>query len=176
MVRVKKVLPVNDYEIAYKVKINRVFKVRIMWDVTHTRRDVSSCPSRNSMLGITVCLCFFLPQSNPKADVALMQNLLRTPSTDSMCGVTLNVGDTYVLNGRIVSGKALISYCGLSIRWADTTTRQRKGLRQLYQQGCVCDVSWIILPIVASNLFSQLLVSYYREIIYWDFTSREYHH
>ncbi|XP_011156559.1 LOW QUALITY PROTEIN: tissue inhibitor of metalloproteinase [Solenopsis invicta] len=104
VVRVKKVLPVNDYEIAYKVKINRVFK------------------------------------SNPKADMALMQNLLRTPSSDSMCGVTLNVGDTYVLNGRIVSGKALISYCGLSIRWADTTTRQRKGLRQLYQQGCVCDI------------------------------------
>ncbi|XP_018394401.1 PREDICTED: tissue inhibitor of metalloproteases [Cyphomyrmex costatus] len=104
VVRVKKVLPVNDYEIAYKVKINRVFK------------------------------------SNPKADMALMQNLLRTPSTDSMCGVTLNVGDTYVLNGRIVSGRALISTCGLSIRWADTTTRQRKGLRQLYQQGCVCDI------------------------------------
>ncbi|XP_011062525.1 PREDICTED: metalloproteinase inhibitor 1 isoform X1 [Acromyrmex echinatior] len=104
VVRVKKVLPVNDYEIAYKVKINRVFK------------------------------------SNPNADMALMQNLLRTPSTDSMCGVTLNVGDTYVLNGRIVSGKALISNCGLSIRWAETTTRQRKGLRQLYQQGCVCDI------------------------------------
>jgi len=31
VVRVKKVLRVNDYEIAYKVKINRVFKVRIMW-------------------------------------------------------------------------------------------------------------------------------------------------
>ncbi|KYM75603.1 Metalloproteinase inhibitor 3 [Atta colombica] len=104
VVRVKKILPINDYEIAYKVKINRVFK------------------------------------SNPKADMALIQNLLRTPSTDSMCGVTLTVGDTYVLNGRIVSGKALISNCGLSIRWADTTTRQRKGLRQLYQQGCVCDI------------------------------------
>ncbi|XP_070162418.1 metalloproteinase inhibitor 1 isoform X1 [Polyergus mexicanus] len=104
VVRVKKVLPVNEYEIAYKVKINRVFK------------------------------------SNPKADVALMQNLLRTPSSDSMCGVTLKVGETYVLNGRVVSGQALISFCGLSIRWADTTSRQRKGLRQLYQQGCVCDI------------------------------------
>ena len=96
-------------------------------------------------LCLTLRLCFFLPQSNPNADMALMQNLLRTPSTDSMCGVTLNVGDTYVLNGRIVSGKALISNCGLSIRWAETTTRQRKGLRQLYQQGCVCDVSGLYL-------------------------------
>ena len=96
-------------------------------------------------LCLTLRLCFFLPQSNPKADMALIQNLLRTPSTDSMCGVTLTVGDTYVLNGRIVSGKALISNCGLSIRWADTTTRQRKGLRQLYQQGCVCDVSGLYL-------------------------------
>ncbi|KAL6437347.1 hypothetical protein ACFW04_005089 [Cataglyphis niger] len=104
VVRVKKVVPVNEYEIAYKVKINRVFK------------------------------------SNPKADIALMQNLLRTPSSDSMCGVTLKVGETYVLNGRVVSGQALISFCGLSIRWADTTSRQRKGLRQLYQQGCVCDI------------------------------------
>lgn len=112
-------------------------------------------------LSLTVRLCFFLPQSNPKADVALMQNLLRTPSTDSMCGVTLNVGDTYVLNGRIVSGKALISYCGLSIRWADTTSRQRKGLRQLYQQGCVCDVSagWIILCVMILNLFSQSVIN-----------------
>lgn len=76
-----------------------------------------------------------------------MQNLLRTPSSSSMCGVTLQVGETYVLNGRIVSGQALISSCGLSIRWADTTSRQRKGLRQLYQPGCVCDVSWIILSV-----------------------------
>lgn len=70
-----------------------------------------------------------------------MENLLRTPSSSSMCGVTLQIGETYVLNGRIVSGQALISSCGLSIRWADTTSRQRKGLRQLYEQGCVCDVS-----------------------------------
>ncbi|EFN65977.1 Metalloproteinase inhibitor 3 [Camponotus floridanus] len=104
VIKVKKVLPVNEYEIAYKVKINRVFK------------------------------------SNSKADIALMQNLLRTPSSSSMCGVTLQVGETYVLNGRIVSGQALISSCGLSIRWADTTSRQRKGLRQLYQPGCVCDI------------------------------------
>ncbi|TGZ52466.1 Uncharacterized protein DBV15_08874 [Temnothorax longispinosus] len=134
VVRVKKILPVSDYEIAYKVKINRVFKVRIIC------RNVRRAFIAKCNLDLTVRLCFFLPQSNPKADVALMQNLLRTPSTDSMCGVTLNVGDTYVLNGRIVSGKAFISYCGLSIRWADTTTRQRKGLRQLYQQGCVCDI------------------------------------
>ncbi|XP_012216606.1 metalloproteinase inhibitor 3 isoform X2 [Linepithema humile] len=104
VMRVKKVLSVNEYEIAYKVKINRVFK------------------------------------SNPKADVALMQNLLWTPSSDGMCGMTLKVGETYVLSGRIVSGKALISLCGLSIRWAETTSRQRKGLRQLYQQGCACDI------------------------------------
>lgn len=153
--RVKKILPVNDYEIAYKVKINRVFKVRIMWDVTHTRRDISSRSSREMQSGHNrVRLCFFLPQSNPKADVTLMQNLLRTPSTDSMCGVTLNVGDTYVLNGRIVSGKALISYCGLSIRWANTTTRQRKGLRQLYQQGCVCDVSVELSCLLSLQIYS----------------------
>lgn len=124
-------------------------------------------------LSLTVRLCFFLPQSNPKADVALMQNLLRTPSTDSMCGVTLNVGDTYVLNGRIVSGKALISYCGLSIRWADTTSRQRKGLRQLYQQGCVCDVSAGLFCVIILNSFAQLMSK--REYINMCENFREYH-
>ncbi|KAH0953043.1 hypothetical protein HN011_001320 [Eciton burchellii] len=104
VVRVKKVLAVNEYEIAYKVKINRIFK------------------------------------SNPKADIALMQNFLWTPSLDSMCGVTLEVGETYVLSGRIISEKAFISLCGLSIRWADTTSRQRTGLRKLYEKGCVCDI------------------------------------
>lgn len=151
VVRVKKVLSVNEYEIAYKVKINRVFKVRI---VRVARRASRSARARTARylasvahpiarynLGLTVCTPSVLPQSNQKADVALMQNLLWTPSSDAMCGVTLKVGETYVLNGRVVSGKALISVCGLSIRWADTTSRQRKGLRQLYQQGCVCDVS-----------------------------------
>ncbi|XP_020298685.1 metalloproteinase inhibitor 3 isoform X2 [Pseudomyrmex gracilis] len=107
VVRVKNITTkhsVGDYEIAYKVKINRVFK------------------------------------SNPKADVALMQNLLWTPSSDALCGVTLNVGETYVVDGRIFSGKPFISICGLSIRWAETTSRQRKGLRQLYQQGCGCNI------------------------------------
>lgn len=134
MVRVKKILTMNEYEIAYKVRINRVFKVRI---VRREAREQSSIAKCN--LGLT----FFLspPQSNPKADMALMQNLLWSPSSEAMCGVTLNIGETYVLNGRIVNGKALISFCGLAIRWSDTTSRQRKGLRELYQQGCVCDVS-----------------------------------
>jgi len=110
-------------------------------------------------LDLTVRLRFFLPQSNPKADIALMQNLLWTPSTDAMCGVTLNVGDTYVLNGRIISGKALISYCGLSIRWADTTTRQRKGLRQLYQQGCVCDVSAGLFHLLHYFIYFKCILS-----------------
>lgn len=136
----------NEYEIAYKVKINRVFKVCIViCEISRARRDVRFSFSRGVHremynLGLTVRLCFLL-QSNPKADVALMQNLLWTSSSDAMCGVTLKVGETYVLSGRIISGKALISICGLSIRWADTTSRQRKGLRQLYQQGCACDVS-----------------------------------
>lgn len=85
--------------------------------------------------------CFPLPQSNPKADVALMQNLLWTASSDAICGVTLNVGETYVLSGNINLGKAKISLCDFSMRWAETTNRQRKGLRKVYQQGCVCDVS-----------------------------------
>lgn len=44
VVRVKKVLTMNEYEIAYKVKINRVFKVRI---VRVAQRDVTvKRPSR----------------------------------------------------------------------------------------------------------------------------------
>ncbi|EFN82588.1 metalloproteinase inhibitor 3 isoform X2 [Harpegnathos saltator] len=106
VVKVKNVLAMSMYEIAYEVKINRVFK------------------------------------SYPKADAVLMQNLLWTSSSDSMCGVTLKVGETYVLGGRINNGKASVSSCGLMIRWADTTNKQRKGLRHLYQQGCVCDIMY----------------------------------
>jgi hypothetical protein len=128
-------------------------------EVTRARGWSLHRETRN--LGLNRTPSFPLPQSNPKADIALMQNFLWTPSLDSMCGVTLEVGETYVLSGRIISEKAFISLCGLSIRWADTTSRQRTGLRKLYEKGCVCDVSGSYRPSRFMNRFPRVPISWY---------------
>ncbi|XP_015586692.1 tissue inhibitor of metalloproteinase [Cephus cinctus] len=104
VVRVKKFFPINEDEVAYRVKVNRVFK------------------------------------TNPKADMAMKQNILWTSSISSMCGVYLNLGETYVISARIISGKPSISICGLATRWSEVTPRQRKGFRQFYHRGCVCEI------------------------------------
>ncbi|KAG7212322.1 hypothetical protein KM043_012646 [Ampulex compressa] len=100
VVKVKKAIPVSEYQVAYKVKVNKAFK----------------------------------------DDPVLHHNLLWTASSDAMCGVYLNVKDTYVVSGRNHSGRAMISLCGLTTKWADVTSSQRKGFRRFYQHGCVCEI------------------------------------
>lgn len=85
-----------------------------------------------------------------KADESTMMvlenNTLYTPPGDGLCGVNLNVGETYVVSGRVYSGKPMVTFCDLSMRWSDVTSGQRKGFRRLYRHGCVCEViytSWL---------------------------------
>ncbi|XP_033210329.1 metalloproteinase inhibitor 3 isoform X2 [Belonocnema kinseyi] len=78
-------------------------------------------------------------KSNPEHNM-ILEDELWTPSTDGMCGVTLNLNMTYVVSGSMRSGKPFISICDLSMPWAKTTKRQRKGFRQLYREGCKCKI------------------------------------
>ncbi|XP_045765181.1 tissue inhibitor of metalloproteinase isoform X1 [Maniola jurtina] len=79
-------------------------------------------------------------KATPKAAVALKAGRLLTPSLDSLCGVTLQPRETYVITGRVVQLQAHIQLCGYVNKWREVTPRQRKGFRLLYKQGCTCKV------------------------------------
>lgn len=106
VIKVKERIPL-DHETAYKVKINRNFKL-----------------------------------SNDSYSNYLYDGHLYTASIDSVCGVHLEVGETYVVSGRIYEDKPKLSLCNLVMRWSDVTKRQRKGFKGLYAKGCMCDVSY----------------------------------
>ncbi|XP_076686953.1 tissue inhibitor of metalloproteases [Andrena cerasifolii] len=108
VVRVKRVKLVSEHEIAYNVKVNKVFK---QWNTI-----------------------------NP--DEFSKQNILWSPSMSGMCGVHLRLGDTYLVSGMIIEGKIGLSLCSNPMRWADVTSRQRKGYRGLYHRGCACEIGY----------------------------------
>ncbi|XP_015434687.1 PREDICTED: metalloproteinase inhibitor 2 isoform X2 [Dufourea novaeangliae] len=110
VVRVRRAKPVSEHEMAYNVKVNKVFK--------------------NGHNNIN-------PVSFPK------QEYLWTSPFDTMCGVHLNAGETYVVSGRINNhGQVRVSLCDIQMRWSQVTPRQRKGFRSLYHQGCACEVHY----------------------------------
>ncbi|XP_058795253.1 tissue inhibitor of metalloproteinase [Phymastichus coffea] len=80
--------------------------------------------------------------SNDSYNEHLYGGLLYTSSIESMCGVHLSLGESYVVSGRVVEGKPRVSLCDLVTKWAEVTKRQRKGLKGLYAKGCMCDVSY----------------------------------
>ncbi|XP_034241240.1 metalloproteinase inhibitor 3 [Thrips palmi] len=66
-------------------------------------------------------------------------------SVDSMCGVTLDEGESYLLMGRVYDGQPRVSLCDFPTPWRKVTVRQRKGLRQQYEASCSCkprDCPW----------------------------------
>lgn len=77
-----------------------------------------------------------------KGLVALKSGRLHTPIEDAACGAMLQLGKVYVISGRIHSLKAHITLCGMALPWNQVTRRQRKGLRQLYKQGCTCNIKY----------------------------------
>ncbi|PSN36520.1 hypothetical protein C0J52_25428 [Blattella germanica] len=74
-----------------------------------------------------------------KARVVLKSGRLLTSAQSSMCGINLNVEETYLITGRVYAGKARISLCGFHQPWNQLTIRQKKGFRLLYRQGCNCE-------------------------------------
>ncbi|KAI8428935.1 hypothetical protein MSG28_007553 [Choristoneura fumiferana] len=79
-------------------------------------------------------------KATPKAVVALKSGRILSPLYDSMCGITLQPRETYVITGRIVHLQAHVNLCGYINKWREVTPRQRKGFRHLYKQGCSCKV------------------------------------
>lgn len=75
-----------------------------------------------------------------KAVVALKSGRLLTALEDSMCGVDLDVGQLYVIGGKVTSLQARINLCGFTENWRNLTNRQRKGLRRMYHHGCHCQI------------------------------------
>ena len=70
------------------------------------------------------------------------EKLLWSPSMDSMCGrFDLILGESYVVNGRILDSKLYISRCDFVQPWSMLTPLQRKGFQQFYQRGCACPIS-----------------------------------
>ncbi|XP_014237294.1 tissue inhibitor of metalloproteinase [Trichogramma pretiosum] len=106
VVKVKERIPL-EHETAYRVKINRKFKL-----------------------------------SNESHSQSLLEGRLYTASMDSVCGVHLNVGETYIVSGRVYEGKPRIGLCNLVQRWSGVSRRQRRAFKGLYAKGCMCDVSY----------------------------------
>ena len=79
--------------------------------------------------------------SNDSYNEYLYGGHLYTPSVDSLCGIQLEIGETYVVAGRVYEGKPRLNLCNLAMRWSEVTKRQRKGFKGLYAKGCICDVS-----------------------------------
>uniref|UniRef100_A0A4Q8K6L6 U48-Liphistoxin-Lth1a_1 n=1 Tax=Liphistius thaleban TaxID=1905330 RepID=A0A4Q8K6L6_9ARAC len=74
-----------------------------------------------------------------KARHALSQGLVWTSAHDSTCGVTLKP-TRYLITGRILGEKAWVSLCHFVQEWPKLSSKQKKGFRKLYQQGCHCKV------------------------------------
>lgn len=72
------------------------------------------------------------------------REILWTMVADSMCGVVLNVGETYVISGMIRDGRIYLSLCGVHTRWFEVPHRQRKGFRGLFHRGCACDIHYTL--------------------------------
>ncbi|XP_056635261.1 tissue inhibitor of metalloproteinase [Diorhabda carinulata] len=79
-------------------------------------------------------------KTSEKAIIALKSGKLMTAAQDSLCGVNLDIGKTYVLSGRIYALRAQVNLCGIHTEWQHLTKRQKKGLRLLYRHGCNCKI------------------------------------
>ncbi|GFV95559.1 tissue inhibitor of metalloproteinase [Trichonephila clavipes] len=74
-----------------------------------------------------------------KARHALSQGLIWTSSHEAACGVTLHP-TRYLIAGRIRGEKPFVSLCHFVQEWPKLSSKQKKGFRKLYQQGCRCRV------------------------------------
>ncbi|XP_029467649.1 metalloproteinase inhibitor 1 [Rhinatrema bivittatum] len=66
-----------------------------------------------------------------------------TASQESLCGYnhySTNKSEEYVIAGYIHEGKLRISSCSFIKPWAKLTASQKRGLIQLYKDGCGCNI------------------------------------
>ncbi|XP_012136106.2 tissue inhibitor of metalloproteases isoform X1 [Megachile rotundata] len=99
-------------------------------------------PSNEHAIGYNVKTSKIFKVNSSKSYHALKKNILWTPSSDGMCGVHLEIGETYVVSGSTMGDRARISICGLSMQWRTVPSRQRKAFKELYRHGCNCSIHY----------------------------------
>uniref|UniRef100_T1JKL0 NTR domain-containing protein n=1 Tax=Strigamia maritima TaxID=126957 RepID=T1JKL0_STRMM len=77
-------------------------------------------------------------KESKKSKLALKRGQMWSAKDDGLCGVDLRPNVKYLVTGRVDAGKAFISSCNYYQEWSKLTTKQKKGFRLLYQQGCEC--------------------------------------
>ncbi|XP_030049754.1 metalloproteinase inhibitor 1 [Microcaecilia unicolor] len=68
---------------------------------------------------------------------------LYTPSEESLCGYThlsTNKSEEFVIIGNMIDGKVRISSCGFIRPWDELSASQKRGIMQIYKNGCNCTI------------------------------------
>lgn len=84
-------------------------------------------------------------KGGPEARMLIKEAGVVAPTRDSLCGVRLEEGESYLLVGRLLDGQPTVTLCDFPTPWRRVTVRQRKGLRQQYEASCSCkprDCPW----------------------------------
>lgn len=67
--------------------------------------------------------------------------ILSTAYHDSLCGVVLELGETYVVAGKLNDlNQMKISLCGLVYKWSQLSDFQRTSLKKGYGNSCQCQI------------------------------------
>jgi len=67
--------------------------------------------------------------------------ILTTSAYDSLCGVELELSQSYVVSGKLNDDNELrISLCGLVAKWSELSDFQRKSLKTGYGNSCQCQI------------------------------------
>lgn len=74
-----------------------------------------------------------------KAKSYLKEGRIMTAKSESMCGLTLEIGKIYVIAGK---NGPTVNLCNYVKAYKDMTTVERRGFAGLYRKGCnACSVS-----------------------------------
>ncbi|CAM1295098.1 Uncharacterised protein r2_g435 [Pycnogonum litorale] len=79
-------------------------------------------------------------KSTNKARLALKSRIIWTSTSSSLCGVSLEENQKYIMAGNLIGSKAWLSLCDYAVKWNSLTRKQKKGFKILYHHGCVCQI------------------------------------
>ncbi|EDV93097.1 tissue inhibitor of metalloproteinase [Drosophila grimshawi] len=75
-------------------------------------------------------------KATPEARKMLRDGRLATPSTDSMCGIQLDIGKVYIIAGRMPQ----LNLCGYYKEYTKMTISERHGFSGAYGLACNCTI------------------------------------
>lgn len=73
---------------------------------------------------------------NSRAQKMLAQGKLITSSTDSMCGLQLEVNQLYAIAAQTIH----VGLCNYVRKYSDLTIVEKRGLAGIYRKGCPCQI------------------------------------